>query len=58
MSILQLGYGFLPVSMTYSSSNFKHSVTLKLKFSRIGQNILAVRIGNVLKLLLPCLNIT
>jgi len=58
ISICQLGYGSLPVSMTCSSSNFKHGVTLKLKFSHIGQKILAMRIGNVLKLLLQCLNIT
>jgi hypothetical protein len=32
--IFQLGYGFLPVSMTfYSFSNFKQVVTLKLKFT-------------------------
>jgi hypothetical protein len=40
---LQWGYGFPPVSMTYSSSNFKH-VTLKLKFSHVSQKILPVRI--------------
>jgi hypothetical protein len=54
----EMGYGFLPVSVTYSSSNFKHDATLKLKFSNIGQKILALRVGNVLKLILQCLNIT